>query len=222
MISYTPNSTRWGVETAQVLDPSANLGRLSLRLQSKQRWTHGLFILDLAHMPHNSCGVWPAWWMLGSGLWPSQGEIDIVEFTNNGPSNLMTMHTLPECSIAGADMTGQLDYNDCNVSSIQLFVVDGLVGRLISNRKRVGIPAAPSSRKKCMAVVRSSMPSAAVCTPWNGPLDGCACGSSHAVPSQRLSQMPMMRRRRTSVRLERPLPTSKATAIWTLSFPTTR
>jgi hypothetical protein len=58
MISYTPNTTRWGVESTQVLDPSANLGRLSLRLNSKQSWTHGLFVLDLAHMPHNSCGAW--------------------------------------------------------------------------------------------------------------------------------------------------------------------
>lgn len=47
----------------------------------------------------------------------SAGEIDIVEFTNNGPRNLMALHTLPGCSIAGSGMTGQLDYNDCNVST---------------------------------------------------------------------------------------------------------
>lgn len=45
MISYSPNSTRWGVESTQMLDPSANLGRLSSRLMSKQSWTHGLFVL---------------------------------------------------------------------------------------------------------------------------------------------------------------------------------
>lgn len=74
MISYTPNTTRWGVETTEILDPSANLGRLSLRLMSKQSWTHGLFVLDLKHMPHNSCGAWPAYWLVGSGVWPSTGE----------------------------------------------------------------------------------------------------------------------------------------------------
>lgn len=52
--------------------------------------------------------------MLGSGTWPSTGEIDIVEFTNTGAANLMALHTLPGCSIAGSNMTGQLDYNDCN------------------------------------------------------------------------------------------------------------
>jgi hypothetical protein len=58
----------------------------------------------------------PAYWTVGSGTWPSTGEIDVVEFTNNGPQNLMALHTLPGCSIAGSHMTGQLDYNNCNVS----------------------------------------------------------------------------------------------------------
>lgn len=74
MISYTANTTRWGVEATQVLDPAANLGRLSLRLTSKQSWTHGLFVVDLQHMPHNACGAWPAYWTVGSGMWPSTGE----------------------------------------------------------------------------------------------------------------------------------------------------
>lgn len=38
---------------------SAPNGRQSLRLESKSRYQHGLFILDLAHMPVG-CGTWPA------------------------------------------------------------------------------------------------------------------------------------------------------------------
>lgn len=34
-------------------------GRASVRLESKQRFTRGLFILDLQHMP-GGCGTWPA------------------------------------------------------------------------------------------------------------------------------------------------------------------
>ena len=44
---------RWGVDTASILDPNANLGRQSIRLQSVKTYTHGLFILDVAHLPAN-------------------------------------------------------------------------------------------------------------------------------------------------------------------------
>ena len=67
-------SAVWGVDTTQYLDPTANLGRLSIRLTSMQSWTHGLFVLDLVHMPANQCGVWPAFWTLGSGTWPENGK----------------------------------------------------------------------------------------------------------------------------------------------------
>ena len=35
-------------------------GRDSVRLISKNQYTHGLFVVDLAHMPGNACGMWPA------------------------------------------------------------------------------------------------------------------------------------------------------------------
>jgi hypothetical protein len=44
---------RWGVDTTATLDPNANLGRRSIRLQSVKAYTHGLFILDVAHLPGN-------------------------------------------------------------------------------------------------------------------------------------------------------------------------
>jgi hypothetical protein len=42
---------RWGVDTVGVLDPNANLGRKSIRLQSVEMYTHGLFVLDVEHLP---------------------------------------------------------------------------------------------------------------------------------------------------------------------------
>lgn len=75
MITVNANSTAWGVDTTQVLDGNANLGRLSLRLTSLQSWTHGLFILDLQHMPKQQCGTWPAFWSTGADVqWPRGGE----------------------------------------------------------------------------------------------------------------------------------------------------
>ncbi|KAK0913373.1 hypothetical protein LTR91_012823 [Friedmanniomyces endolithicus] len=135
IINSTGSTATWGVDTTQILDPMANLGRLSVRLTSVQSWTHGLFILDLAHMPANECGVWPAWWMLGSGTWPvngeltrivcaagqttvdcsDPGEIDIIETTNDLPNNLMALHTAetPDCTVAGADQSGTLLTANC-------------------------------------------------------------------------------------------------------------
>jgi len=53
--------------------PLGGKGRPSLRLISKQNYTHGLFILDIEHMP-TGCGTWPAYWLLGPN-WPNNGEI---------------------------------------------------------------------------------------------------------------------------------------------------
>jgi len=39
---------------------ATNRGRASVRLESKKKYTHGLFIADLFHMPNSVCGVWPA------------------------------------------------------------------------------------------------------------------------------------------------------------------
>lgn len=35
-------------------------GRQSVRISSNKVYNHGLFILDLAHMPGSICGAWPA------------------------------------------------------------------------------------------------------------------------------------------------------------------
>lgn len=55
MINFSPSDAAvWGVDTTQTLDPTANLGRLSIRLTSIQSWTHGLFILVRHHRLHPS------------------------------------------------------------------------------------------------------------------------------------------------------------------------
>lgn len=53
--------------------PNGGPGRPSLRLISDNTYSHGLFVLDLAHMPYG-CGTWPAFWLLGPN-WPYNGEI---------------------------------------------------------------------------------------------------------------------------------------------------
>jgi beta-glucanase (GH16 family) len=44
--------------------------RHSVRIVSKNAFAGGLFVFDMALLPHG-CGVWPAVWMLGAGnTWP--------------------------------------------------------------------------------------------------------------------------------------------------------
>ena len=56
-------------------------GRDSIRVSSKPVYNHGLFILDMDHMPNSECGSWPAFWTFGPN-WPNSGEIDIIEGMN--------------------------------------------------------------------------------------------------------------------------------------------
>jgi hypothetical protein len=53
--------------------PRNGPGRPAVRLISDNTYTHGLFVLDLSHMPYG-CGTWPAFWLLGPD-WPTNGEI---------------------------------------------------------------------------------------------------------------------------------------------------
>ncbi|KAI4192343.1 MAG: hypothetical protein LQ348_003179 [Seirophora lacunosa] len=76
-------------------------GRDSVRLTSKASYNHALVVIDLAHMPGNACGLWPAFWTNGPS-WPSTGEIDIIEGVNMQSMNQATMHTGQGCSLAGS------------------------------------------------------------------------------------------------------------------------
>jgi hypothetical protein len=93
-----------GVDHDNVVQ-SGERGRKSVRLVSKDSFNHGLFLLDLDHMPVG-CGTWPALyvsakfivilgiltdvysWTVGPN-WPSNGEIDVIE----GKSH-KTLHTV--------------------------------------------------------------------------------------------------------------------------------
>jgi len=95
------------------MTPNAQGGRESTRVSSKARYTYGLFVTDIEHMP-GGCGVWPAYWMFGDG-WPNKGEIDILEGVNSQATNAITLHTAPGCvmSAAGGDGT-HMTTGDCN------------------------------------------------------------------------------------------------------------
>ncbi|KAK5133280.1 hypothetical protein LTR08_008014 [Meristemomyces frigidus] len=92
--------------------PNGGPGRPAVRLISDNTYTHGLFILDLVHMPWG-CGTWPAYWLLGPN-WPYDGEVDIIEGVNTGQLNSVSMHTNAGCIIAGSGQTATFETSNCD------------------------------------------------------------------------------------------------------------
>lgn len=89
-------------------------GRNSIRIQSNNTYNDGLFIFDILHTPYG-CGTWPALWLSDSSNWPTNGEIDIMEATNNGTwGNSMTLHTTNDCSMSvKRKETGSVTSTNC-------------------------------------------------------------------------------------------------------------
>ncbi|KAI9781699.1 MAG: hypothetical protein M1816_002223 [Peltula sp. TS41687] len=101
LISSNKTSVYIGVDH-KTISPN---GRASVRLESQKKYTHGLFIVDITHMPGGICGTWPAFWTTGLN-WPNNGEIDIVENVNLGSTNEMTLHTAAGCTMDGGTRLG--------------------------------------------------------------------------------------------------------------------
>jgi beta-glucanase (GH16 family) len=74
---YKAGSTDWRTNRQ-----NATYTSTSMTTAGKQSWQYGRFEM-CAKIPI-SAGMWPAWWTLGvAGEWPSNGEIDIMEFYNS-------------------------------------------------------------------------------------------------------------------------------------------
>eukprot|EP00951_Prasinocladus_malaysianus_P002991 scaffold21384_cov36-Prasinocladus_malaysianus.AAC.1 len=95
-------------DTQNIVDSWAR-GRDSIRIESKEVFHEGLFVLDTPHMPtgwvdkcnvclQHRCGTWPAFWLYNSP-WPFKGEIDIVEGVHTATSNNAALHTGNNCTM---------------------------------------------------------------------------------------------------------------------------
>ena len=115
-INISQNNTVYiGVDYINYVQPGSR-GRDSVRLESKAKYTKGLFILDLNHMP-TGCGTWPAFWTCGSN-WPHNGEIDVIEGVHVDVTNTQTLHTDEQCSMEKEDtnlFTGYWGNTNCDV-----------------------------------------------------------------------------------------------------------
>ncbi|KAK6512726.1 hypothetical protein TWF506_008895 [Arthrobotrys conoides] len=97
-------------------DRTGTAGRPTVKILSKQRYTRGLFIFDIGHVPYG-CGTWPAIWMSDTDpdVWPTHGEIDIIEAVNQGNKGVQfALHTTDGCEMGvKRKQTGEVLSNNC-------------------------------------------------------------------------------------------------------------
>lgn len=72
--SYRSSSDRWDEKRSNITHTSSSINTLGLH-----SWQYGRF--EMRGRINISAGLWPAFWTLGvKGQWPSNGEIDIMEY----------------------------------------------------------------------------------------------------------------------------------------------
>lgn len=113
LVKVTEKGTVYiGVDHQKTLSPS-DKGRDSVRVGTHKYYGQSLVIADIAHMPGNACGSWPAFWTVGQ-RWPEDGEIDIIEGVNLQDHNEIVMHTAGTCSLGSNEgMTGFVNETGC-------------------------------------------------------------------------------------------------------------
>lgn len=110
--------------------------RYSVNVHTNQAWDPHkgfLTVMKYKHLP-NGCGLWPGFWTMNSNkVWPDGGELDILEYANEGPTSV-AVHTagsqckllrarVEECKPRGSVVVGN-DMWDCETN---YYVTDGHV-----------------------------------------------------------------------------------------------
>lgn len=131
-VTFNDGRFQMRVDSTRVTNPNG-AGRGSVRIESLQTWTKGLFVADFAQLPERQCGIWPAckylhryWgltnlakgWTLGDN-WPNNGEIDILEGVHENNENLASLHTARESRISSDPQyfAGVVQKTNCNYNN---------------------------------------------------------------------------------------------------------
>lgn len=124
LIKATAGWAYIGVDTNAPLLDASGVGRRAVRITSNEKYSHGLFIITVAHMP-TGCGSWPAFWMYGEDppahIWPDYGEYDIIEGINTDSVVKTTLHTKKGCdqahNVKKSDFTGSWIFENCDIGA---------------------------------------------------------------------------------------------------------
>lgn len=140
--TYVPGSSDWRTSREKIEFTAA-----SLQTFGKHSWKYGRFVMR--GKINISMGLWPAWWTLGvAGEWPSNGEIDMMEYYRNkllfniacGTNKQYTAHwfsnAIPVDSLGGQQWADQFHTwrMDWEEDAISLYLDDVLMNRVAMNQ----------------------------------------------------------------------------------------
>nr|GAT48809.1 predicted protein [Mycena chlorophos] len=102
------------VDDTDMVAAATLIHRNSVRITSQDMYGVGsVIVADFVHLPYG-CSVWPSFWLLGQGLWPNAGEVDIIEGINLADANQFSMHTTAGCTQpANVTQTGRTTVTNC-------------------------------------------------------------------------------------------------------------
>ncbi len=139
---YESGSSNWKRNRQEIEYTSS-----SINTSGKHSWQYGRFMMR--GRINIGAGLWPAWWTLGiAGRWPSNGEIDIMEYYRSkllaniacgtGTPNKAEWYskTVPIDSLGGATWAAQFHVwrMDWDEAAIALYVDDVLLNKVELNK----------------------------------------------------------------------------------------
>ncbi|KAF8629542.1 hypothetical protein AX15_003393 [Amanita polypyramis BW_CC] len=106
------------VDNTTTITPAPLIHRSSIRITSQDTYGAGnLILIDALHIPYG-CSVWPSFWLLGIGVWPNGGEIDIIEAINQMNNNQYALHATDGCLLQqNTVQTGRTVGTNCTMGS---------------------------------------------------------------------------------------------------------
>jgi beta-glucanase (GH16 family) len=100
------------------------------RIQTAGKFTQQYGHIEARIQVPNGSGLWPAFWMLGGGNWPTDGEIDIMEVVGRDPNRLYgTLHG-PGYS-GGSSLGGQLVSGSPWYAAFHNYAVDWSANQIV-------------------------------------------------------------------------------------------